>query len=691
MFAAGLAECPAYRARWGTGGESREGRLALKRVAAVVAVVVVSSCAAPLAATAQEQTRKPNLRVSKLSSPPAAAKAGDSFDVSGKVANKGPKRGNTRLRLTLRTEAGADPVAQLHSLKVRVAPERAKRFATTVQVPAEAGAPAATEDEGIPAGEYVLVACVHRFGKLGAERCRAANDRMTIEPQPVTPPEPPAPNFTPGARSLGDPLLPQIGNGGYDATHYDIELDYDRPSNMFEDATVTMTARATQDLSEFSLDFQDLAVDGVSVDGVAAAFDQDDAKPDISADPAVTQPMKLVVVPPGGIVKGEDFTVEIDYHGEPQVFTDPDLSIEGWIPGCFTPSGAPVATCNSNFVVGEPMGSQAWFPSNNHPSDKATFDTSITVQLGDEAFGVGELVAPPVNNGDGTITWNWTEDDPTATYLATATNGNFDLDETTATETLTGRTLPVWNAIDPSANAEQRNGFETLVGRNSALLDFFGERFGPYPFDSYGAIYDRTTGIGYALEVQTKAHFSSLPSVFQQGTILGSNAFTYAHELAHMWFGNSVTLRNWNDIWFNEGWAQLAEWEYGHEFAGDPLTPAEQFDELYADPSFDWSVAPAVLGGDPANLFLNDPTYARGGMTLQAYREILGDDALFFAFAKQIQQRFRYGNISTARFIDLAEEHADFDDARAELLEEFFEQWLYGTTRPTITADDFQP
>lgn len=111
---------------------------------------------------------------------------------------------------------------------------------------------------------------------------------------------------------------------------------------------------------------------------------------------------KLVVTPREGIRRNRRFVVEIDYSGSrPQEFVDPDGSSEGWIPACYTPAGG-TETCDSFFVVGEPMGAQAWFPSNNHPSDKATFDTSITVPTGDTAFGAGELIDGPADNGDGT-------------------------------------------------------------------------------------------------------------------------------------------------------------------------------------------------------------------------------------------------------------------------------------------------
>ena len=109
--------------------------------------------------------------------------------------------------------------------------------------------------------------------------------------------------------------------------------------------------------------------------------------------------MKLVVDPAAGILNGAEFTVEVDYHGQPQVFTDPDDSIEGWIPACYPLS--PPQTCDGAFVVNEPMGAQSWFPSNNYPTDKATFDTLITVPAAKTALGVGELAAK-TDNGDGT-------------------------------------------------------------------------------------------------------------------------------------------------------------------------------------------------------------------------------------------------------------------------------------------------
>lgn len=496
----------------------------------------------------------------------------------------------------------------------------------------------------------------------------------------------PGGGFKPGARTLGDPILPQLGNGGYEARHYDIDLDFDPAANRFDSAVTTMTARATQSLSELSLDFQRLPIRDVEVDGRDARFRQVEATPDLSDDPTHSQPMKLVITPRRGIDKGDRFEVEVDYSGaQPQVFTDPDDSIEGWIPGCFTPAGGS-RTCNSYFVVGEPIGSQAWFPSNNHPADKATFDTDLTVPAGDTAFAVGELNGgAPKPNGDGTTTWSWSEDDPTATYLATASNGDFDYEQSTVFESITSRTLPVYNAIDSSGTPAQKAAVRQALARTQEMMNFLADRYGPYPFDSNGALVDRTTGIGYALEVQGKSHYPGNNA----GPRIGES--TLLHEISHQWFGNSATLERWNDIWFNEGWAQLSEWLWNSTPASSTpdSSPEEQFDTNYAEATDeDWSIAPAVLDGDPANLFVEFPTYTRGAMTVQGYREIVGE-ARFRRLAKRLQSQFAYGNVSTREFIDVARGNAELRGRRARLLKDYFQQWLYGTTKPTITPDSF--
>ena len=353
---------------------------------------------------------------------------------------------------------------------------------------------------------------------------------------------------------------------------------------------------------------------------------------------------------------------------------------EGWIPACYTPPAGPPDVCDSYFVVGEPLGANGWFPSNNYPSDKATFTTIITVPDTREAFGSGELAGgAPEDNGDGTATWTWIEDDPTAPYLVTASNGDFNYSETTAAEALTGRTLPIYNAVDPSATPTQTTNLNTLVGRNSEMLDFLGERFGPYPFDSYGAIFDRAPNVGYALEVQTKSHFASL----------NTGVGTYLHELAHQWFGNAVTLERWTDIWFNEGWARFSEWEFNFETGASGTSPAQQFLNNYnSGPATKWEIAPTELDDDAANLFASFPTYTRGGMTIEGFREIIGD-AAFFEFAKDLQVKYAYGNISTAEFVQEAKDASGFTGSELLQLDRYFDQWLYGTVKPTLTPADF--
>jgi Peptidase family M1 domain/Peptidase M1 N-terminal domain len=651
----------------------------------LVLIAILIGALVPASAAASAHRSRPDLKVTGVTNPPASAKAGDPLEVSGEIANRGTRSAKGTVSVSLRErEDGPTAAELLQTVRLRVKAHHKTGFSGSAQVPS-----------GLAGGNFLVVACVHRRGHSGPERCSSSASPIAIvapqgppsdNPPPANPPPdgPPSP-YTPGARTLGDPLLPQLGNGGYDALHYRLELDYDPAANELDTATTTITAVATQDLSELSLDFQDLPVDGVSVDGTPASFSQVGSRPLGDAGRA-TQPMKLVVDPVTGIPDGTQFTVEVDYHGQPQVITDPDGSIEGWIPACYTV--ASVQTCDSSFVVGEPLGSQAWFPSNNYPSDKATFETEITVPTGRQAFGSGELTQPPTDNGDGTTTWSWSEDDPTATYLVTATNGSFQYSQTTAAEALTARTLPIYNALDPSATVQQQANFASLVNRDTEMINFLGARYGPYPFDSYGAIYDRTTGINYALEVQTKSHFSALPSTSASGPSVGAYS-TYLHELSHMWFGDAVSPRQWDDVWFNEGWASFSENEFNFATGATSTSPHQAFLNLYNNPGFDWSLAPAVLGGDPANLFDGSATYARPGAMIQGYREILGDDTLFFNFAKQIQSQFAYGNISTQQFIDLAESYSGFTGAELALLDQYFQQWLYGTEKPTVSPADF--
>jgi aminopeptidase N len=486
-----------------------------------------------------------------------------------------------------------------------------------------------------------------------------------------------------GDRTLGDPLLPQVGNGGYDVDHYRIYLDYDPETNSFNSAKTTIRATADRKLKEFSLDFQGLPVSSVKVDGRAADFEQVDATPVLSSNPAVTQPMKLVVTPhPSSWPKaGRDFTVEVKYSGTPEPITDADESIEGWIRACY-PLAAP-QTCDGSFVVNEPIGAQSWFPSNNYPSDKATFDTRIRVPAGKTALGTGESVSTK-DNGDGTFTWRWREDDPTATYLTTATVGDFNYVVDSMTETSTGRTLPVYNAVDSSATAAQAAAIQNSLNQAPDQLNFLSDLYGPYPFDSTGAVADRAAGVGYALEVQGKPHYaggftSGNPSI---------NIGTQLHEISHQWFGNSVTLATWADIWFNEGWANWSQWYWSAQVQGG-TDPATRFDNLYATtPLDDWETAPAILDGDPANLFAFFPTYQRGAMTVQGYREIVGDTK-FFGLARKLNARHRHSNISTQQFIAEAKKASGLKGAKLALLDDYFQQWLYGETKPTILPEDF--
>ncbi|HEX6685329.1 MAG TPA: hypothetical protein VF062_21240 [Candidatus Limnocylindrales bacterium] len=181
--------------------------------------------------------------------------------------------------------------------------------------------------------------------------------------------------FSPGAPGSGDAYFPDMGNGGYDVSHYQLELRYD-PATRVLDGKARIAARATQSLSRFNLDFQGpLTIDALTVNGASAGYAREGAQ-------------ELVITPTSGLRNGSAFAVEVSYRGVPQRIDDPALGTSGW-----------VATEDGAVALNQPFGAATFYPVNDTPQDKATYGYRLTVPTGLAALANGE--PGPTRTADG--------------------------------------------------------------------------------------------------------------------------------------------------------------------------------------------------------------------------------------------------------------------------------------------------
>jgi len=429
----------------------------------------------------------------------------------------------------------------------------------------------------------------------------------------------------PGSAGSGDPFFPRAGNGGYNVAAYHLALRY-RPRSGVLAGRARIAARARIELSRFNLDLGAMRVRSVAVNGERARFSH--------------RGTELAVRPGSPLGAGGMFRVRVRYRGRPGPMVDPDGSLEGWF-----------RTADGAFVVGEPLGTQTWAPVNNALRDKARWTLRVTVPRPLKAVGNGRLMR--IRRRGGLRTWTWSERSPMSPYLATVSIGRGTLRRSRAGG------VPSWVFVDPREARESR----ASLARIPQMMRFLERVFGPYPFASTGAIVDHAPRVGYALESQTRP-------IYDRAT----DDLVIVHELAHQWYGDSVSLRTWPQMWLNEGFATWAEWIWSERHGGP--SAKRTFRRLLAVPASRrglWDPPPGRLRR-PRQLF-SSSTYLRGAMTLQALRMKIGTRT-FLRVMRRWAAEHAYGNATTRQFIVLSERMS------GRQLDALFRRWLFRRGKP---------
>ncbi|MGZ5404008.1 MAG: M1 family metallopeptidase [Nocardioides sp.] len=432
-----------------------------------------------------------------------------------------------------------------------------------------------------------------------------------------------------GSEVRADVYFPDYGDASYDVLHYDLRLDYRIERNHLA-GRAELRGVAREDVALIKLDLHGLSVSKVRVDVVPVANYEHKRG-------------KLLVRTRKPIAAGQEFRIAVQYGGKPRPVSDGSDGM-GW-----------EELADGVLVAGQTNGAPSWFPCNDRPSNKASYRIEVTVASRYHVVANGQLVSR--HRGSGSTTWVHEQPEPMATYLATVQIGAYVAREVPDAPVPMTAVLP----------GDRLDDYEAGFGRQADMMAFFIDAFGPYPFGSYTAVITEDE-----LEIPLEA---------QGLAIFGSNFLTDdwdsvrlgAHEMAHQWFGNSVTAETWRDIWLHEGFACYAEWLWSEQ-SGGPTAHEQAVAH--------WQ----TLGEKPQDLVLGDPgpddmfddrVYKRGALLLHAVRAELGDDT-FFALLREWTGRHRHGSVTTQMFVDLAEELA------GRPLGTLFTEWLSSPELPGL-------
>jgi aminopeptidase N len=429
--------------------------------------------------------------------------------------------------------------------------------------------------------------------------------------------------------SIGDPYIPELGNRGFDVRHYTLKLALDPALGQIQGAAWLEVMVRAEGLAQLSLDFAGFEISEITINGAAADFHR--------------AAKKLWVALPHPLAAGTLLTAVIDYQGTPIREASPYVGFTDALGLSFTPGG-------TIYTLSEPDGARYWFPSNDHPRDKATYRFELTVPSGLTAVANGRLeqVKSPgllaLPGGGSGQTFIWEHGFPMATYLALVTVGPYE-----RIEAVSPNGVPLRHYV----TAPYRQEFERAIAVTGEAIDWMSALFGPYPFEAFGYVAGDLPPT--AMETQTMAILAN--------ELIGRR--TAIHELAHMWFGNWVGLDSWSEMWRKEGFATYIAlmWETGD----DPEALDRKMEEILAAVAQNGEQYP--IGAPPPQQLLGYNTYFKGAAVIHALRRDIGDEA-FFTGVRAYLERYGGGVASDAQFQEVMEA------AAGRSLDAFFADWL---------------
>jgi len=437
-----------------------------------------------------------------------------------------------------------------------------------------------------------------------------------------------APTVVDSTSGIGDPYFPEDGNGGYDVRAYDIHDRYLFTGRL--SGWTRLTLRTTERLNRFDLDFL-LPVTSVRLSTGPAGFSRPSHH-------------ELRIRPHRPIASGTTVRVTVRYAGHPSRYSYAGES--NW-----------VASGEEAEAVNEPHMAPWWFPSNDHPLDKARMDVHVTVPRDRQVVSNGRLIG--VRRSGHHATYHWGGGGPMATYLAFFVAGSFEV------RTGTSHHLPYYLAVSRHLPPGDRRAAMRGLLQTPRIVAWLQRQLGPYAFARTGGVVTALDP-GFSLENQTRPVY---PRQVSQ--------LLMVHELAHQWFGDSVSVHHWSDVWLNEGFATYMEHRWSETHRGQSVS--RWLRQAYADNVDGSSFWDLVVADPGADHIFDWPVYQRGAMTLAALRNRIGTHALGHLL-RSWATRHRHGHGTTDAFEALAEQQSGKD------LTAFFDAWVREPGRPAETA-----